>query len=255
MNDDDSLLTGFIDGELDGPRQSALIARLGAEAPLRERLALLQATARPVGAALARLLQEAPVERLKQRLAAATTAAPTRSNAVTPWRALAAGVALLIFVGGLGLGRLSQPRSGQPDAIEGWRDAVAEYAELYSAETFAGARSDPGAAAAQLGALSAKLGLELSPEKLRFDGLAFKAGFLLHYGSAPLGEIVLSDAQGAPVLFCILRGGQRDAPLTDAVHGAQHLTSWAHDGRGYLVIAPLPAAQVAEIAAKFSQEF
>ena len=257
--DDDVLLTGMVDGELDEGRRNALLARLANEAPLRERLEAIKAGGRPFRAAFDALLEEAPLERLKASLASLGPAAAPRPAFWSMPRSLAAGVAVAVFLAGFGLGRFAPHPAPEVQVAEpvgeDWRDAVAEYAALYTHETFANAPADDSARGAELKTLGAKLGIDLSPERTRIDNLAFKTATLLAYDGAPLGQLAYSDAQAAPVLFCIIADSRPDAPLVNEARGNFALTTWAHEGRGYMVIAHLPADRIAEIAGQLSQRF
>jgi anti-sigma factor RsiW len=259
--DDDALLTGLVDGELDAARKAALLTRLGAEAALRARLAAIEAGSRPFAPAFAILLDAAPIERMKASLAALPLpgegAAPRRFS--TAVRALAASLAVALFLGGFGLARLA-PQFGVQSRVassqsDGWRDAVAEYAALYTRGTFSTAPADAVAQAAGLASLGAKLGVDLTPERTRIDNLTLKAAFELAYDGAPLGQLAYSPAGGAPVLFCIFANSQPDAPLTNETRDNFALTSWARNGRAYMVIGQLPADQIAQIAGELSRRF
>src|SRR5450631_599078 len=96
--DDDALLTGLVDGELDAERKAALLARLALEAPLRARLEAIEAGSRPFAAAFAALLDDAPLARMKASLAtprpSQAFAAPRRFS--TAARALAASLAVAL---------------------------------------------------------------------------------------------------------------------------------------------------------------
>ena len=257
--DDDALLTGLVDGELDEASRTALLARLAREAPLRERLEAVKAGGRPFAAAFAALLDDAPMGRLKASLAALGPPAAAVPAFWRSARALAAGIAVAVFLAGFGLGRLAprqtpETRVAEP-ARENWRDAVAEYAALYTRETFAYAPTGAAAQGAELMALGAKLGIELTAERIKIDKLAFKAATSLAYDGAALGQLAYSDSEGATVLFCIIGSSRPDAPPANEIRKNFALTSWARGGRGYMVIAHLPATQVAEIAGQLALRF
>lgn len=252
-DDDDALLTGLVDGELDEPRKRALLARLQGEAPLRARLVEIEAGGRPFGAAFDLLLRLAPAAALNASLEAADRPAPQAREAAL-WRsarAIAAAIGVVVFLAGFGLGRLAPEFARGED----WRDAVAEYSSLYTRDTFANAQTDEANRATELKTLSAALGVALTPDKLKLDDLALKGAFALAYDGAPLGQLAYTDAAGAPVLFCIIADKRRDAPPANETRQKFALTTWARDGRGYMVIARLPADRVAEIASRLTQRF
>ena len=84
---------------------------------------------------------------------------------------------------------------------------------------------------------------------------AFASSRLLSYEGAPLGEIAYVDAHSSPVLFCVIANGGADTPNHSEKHGDLALSSWSHDGRGYLVIGRLPEEQVAELAQTLQARF
>jgi hypothetical protein len=55
-----------------------------------------------------------------------------------------------------------------------------------------------------------------------------------------LAEIVYVDAQGAPVLFCIIGGAGANARAQLETRGDLSLSSWTSGGKGFLVIGHLP---------------
>jgi anti-sigma factor RsiW len=63
-----------------------------------------------------------------------------------------------------------------------------------------------------------------------------------------LGEIAYADANGSPVLFCVIATGGADSPNHSEKRGDLALSSWSHGARGYLVIGRMPEEQVAELA-------
>ena len=233
-DDDDALLTGLVDNQLDEPERRALLARLEAEAPLRARLAKIEAGGRPFAAAFDLLLKEAPLAGLKASLQTADRASPKapRGPFWRSARAIAAGLGIVVFLAGFGLGRFAPHGARQED----WREAVAEYSSLYTRDTFANAQADEASRAAELNSLSTALGVALTPDKLKLDDLALKSAFALAYDGAPLGQFAYTDASGAPVLFCILADKRADAPPANETRQNFALTTWARDGRGYMVI-------------------
>jgi hypothetical protein len=88
------------------------------------------------------------------------------------------------------------------------------------------------------------VGVALTPEKVSLPGLRFESADLLSYEGAPLGEIAFVDAQGSPMLFCIIDNGGADTPNRSERRGDLALSSWSHGGRGYLVIGHMPKGQI-----------
>ena len=244
-DEDDGKLTAYLDGELDQAEQAALEARLASEPNLRERLEALRAAADRTRVAFAALLETAPVADMRARLDAALAATPAR--AAWPWRrsvaAIAAAVAIVAFAAGLGAGRWSGSL-GDADHDD-WRQAVVEYMELYTPESFGPAPSPRLAEA--LATLSQRLGAPLDVDRLQVPGLSLRVAIPLQYDGAPLGEIAYLDG-ATPVAFCITRNGEADAALTTSSRGGFAVASWAQGGRGFMLIGAIPSDRLTILA-------
>ncbi len=138
---------------------------------------------------------------------------------------------------------------------EDWRTAVVEYTDFYNADTFALNNPDAAREAEELRALSAKIGGALTPESVNLAGLRFKAAQILAYDGKPLGQISYVDADGAPVLFCVMADADADAPTRTETRGGLSLTSWSRRGLGYMVIGRLPAQRIADLATTLARRF
>jgi anti-sigma factor RsiW len=262
--DDDAELVAFIDGRLEGGAIHAIEARLAAEASLRERLALLQAGGRPFAPAFQALLDEAPIERLQASLAAMVEGErddkPRRAPSAFRVSRLAVAAAAILFCAGVVVGRnwpasitppseLAAPASGQH---EDWRQAVAEYMSLYTPDTLA---AEAASQQTELAALGAKIGLALTPERLALANLQFRGAQIFNFEGAPLGQLGYVDAATGPVLFCIISNSEPDAAIKAETREGFALASWAHGGRGYMLIGRLPANQIAELADSLRSRF
>ena len=95
---------------------------------------------------------------------------------------------------------------------ETWRTAVIEYMDLYTPDTFALSNPDSAVQARQLQAVSAKVGVDLTPEKVAVAGLRYRTSLNFSYEGDALTKIAYTDAGGAPVLFCVIANGKPDAP-------------------------------------------
>ena len=244
MTDDDTELVALIDNELDESARRALLARLAADEGLRERYDELRQTSAPIGAAFDALLEQAPLARLG-------TALPADQPLRQPpgrfaFEALAAGVAIgLLAAGAAAWAALSFGLIGPRD---GWRSAVVEYADLYTPETFSPLHPDAALQAAELSAVGARVGADLTPESVALPGLRLAAAFMLAYDGSPLGVIAFVDPSGAPVLFCILAKSAPDAPMRSERRGDLSLAWWSHSGRRHLVIGPIPVERAVSLA-------
>jgi anti-sigma factor RsiW len=266
--DDDARLLGYADGQLDGAAARALEARLAVDPGLRDRLALIRKGALPFASAFDALLATAPVARLdlslSELLAAQRVSAMARKSSSPSWTQatrLAAAIALLFI--GIGLGRLaptwptsSPDRTASSDRPrEDWRAAVAEYASLYTEDTFAAQPRDVATEAADLARLGAKVGVDLTPDRIAIADGQFRGTQILSYDGAPLGQIAYVDPNGHPILFCIFANDQPDAAMKRESRGDYSLASWERGGRGYMVIARAPQDQLAELANALMRKF
>ena len=102
--------------------------------------------------------------------------------------------------------------------------------------------------AIELSAAGERVGAKLTPEAVALPGLRFTVAFMLSFGGSPLAVIAYVDAQGAPVLLCIIKNHAPDAQVRSERRGELSLAYWSDDGRGYLVIGRIPEAQAVELA-------
>src|SRR5208337_2221034 len=234
MADEDTELVALIDNELEGDAKSHLIARLEADDALRKRYEALRDGGALIATSLQTLLERAPLGRL--RAALPPERAPRAASR------LFSGIGLRDFAAGIVVGLLAAGAAAwvafsfAPEIErEDWRAAVIEYMELYNNETFAVSNPDASLQAKELSAVGAYVGADLTPESVALSGLRFKAAQVLSYDGSPLGEIAYVDAQGAPLLFCVIANGAADAPMRSERRGEFSLSSWSRAGRGYLV--------------------
>jgi anti-sigma factor RsiW len=253
--EDDGQLVAYIDQQLGETERSALEARLAVDPLLRERLARLQEGGRPFAAAFNALLNAAPLERLGASLAALdadgqaeTSARPSQRFRL---RGLAAAAAILLFCAGVAVGRYGLP-PGEGSRDEDWRKAVAEYMSLYTPETFAAL---PPPREEDVAALGAKLGVDLSLQRVGLPNLQFKGAAIFAHEGAPLGQLAYLDPATGPVLFCIIRDSEEDAAMETSKRDGFAMASWARGGRGYMLIGRLPESRTAELADQLQRRF
>jgi anti-sigma factor RsiW len=250
--DDDAQLVAFIDRQLDENARSALEARLARDALLRERLARLQEGGRPFAPAFQALLDAAPVERLQAALGGDQRGEAARPQRLRLSRLAVAAAAILLFCLGILVGRYGPGRFGDDPRREDWREAVAEYMSLYTSDTFA---AEPPAHDDDLAALGAKIGLDLSVERVGLANLQFKDGEIFAYDGAPLVQLAYLDPASGPVLFCIIRNSESDAPMAAGRRDGFAVASWARGGRGYMLIGRLAVTQMAGLADSLQRRF
>jgi anti-sigma factor RsiW len=244
--DDDAQLVALLDGELDERTRSRLLVRIASDENLRSRYDALREAGASLALELESLLEEAPLSRLRTALLP-----EHRGGEASPrfpqvsFRALAAGVALCITAAGVGAWlALTLATPSKAD----WRSAVADYTNLYTNETFSPLRPDTSLEALELGAVGQRVGVKLTPESIALPGLRFTVAFMLSFKSSPLGAIAYVDAEGAPIMFCIIDNHGPDTPPRSERRGDISLASWSRAGRGYLVIGRIPVERAVELA-------
>ena len=102
--------------------------------------------------------------------------------------------------------------------------------------------------AAELSAVGAKVGANLTPENVALPGLRFTTAFMLAYEGSPLGVIAYVDPSGAPVLLCILANRAPDAPMRSERRGDLALAWWSRGGRSHLVIGHISEERAVALA-------
>lgn len=263
-DDDDTLLVAYIDKNLDEGARSALEARLAADADLRARLDRLQEGGRPFAPAFQALLDAAPIDRLKVSLAAIQAGEladkPSRRLLTVHASRFGVAAAVILFCAGIVVGRVwptgpahsPQTAGVASDRDEDWRQAVAEYMDLYTDETFSTVADSPGAGLSTVGA---KVGLNLTPERIALAKLQFKGAQILNFHGDPLGQLGYVDPATGPVLFCIIGNSEPDAGMKAERRGEFAVASWSRAGRGYMLIGRLPVDQTAELADSLERRF
>jgi anti-sigma factor RsiW len=251
MPDDEERLAALIDNELHGEEKAALLERLTRDEALRDRLAALRRDRDRLAASFDALLAQAPLERLRDAIPTADVRPPAaRKRGSTGWLALAAGITVGLLIAGAASWVM-----GSHGEQDDWRQAVVEYMELYTPDTFALANPDSAAEARQLQAVSAKVGVDLTPDKVAVPGLRYRAAFNLSYDGAPLAEIAYTHAGGAPVLFCVIANGKPDAPPRAVAREGLSYVTWSRGGRSYMFVAHMPEQQVADLAQTLTARF
>lgn len=254
---DDGILTAYLDGELAAAERAALERRLAVEPALQARLEELRRGARAFQPAYEALLSAAPAERLQAMLAelSVSNADAGRQSARGRWRRLAAiAAAIVIFLaGGLAGYFLPTLRPAEPP---GWRQVVAEYFVLVTPETLAVIPDDPATMSEGLIAISSKLALELTPEKLVLTDAELKRAQLYEFRGRPLVQLAYLSPADGPIAFCIIQNGRPDADLAFEQREGSNIVFWTKGGRGYMLIGKVPREALegyaGDLAARFS---
>jgi anti-sigma factor RsiW len=246
MSDDDPELVALIDNELDESRRTALLARLAADEPLRQRYEEFRQTGAPLATSLDELLTQAPLARLRGVLPAdEPLRRPSGRFAGIALRELAAGIVGILAGGAAAWVALSLGLLGER---QDWRRAVVEYTNLYTNETFSPLNPDASLQTIELNALGARVGVNLTPESVALPGLRFTVAFMLAYNGAPLGVVAYVDPSGEPVLLCIIANDAPDAPMRSERRDNLSLAWWSRGGRSRLVIGRIPEERAVALA-------
>lgn len=252
-SEDDALLTAYLDGELEPAARLLLEARLQSESGLRRRLELLEDARRGIAPAFDALLGVAPVDRLQALLADVQRQRAHNAQKRRIWRpaAMAAAIALLLLGGSVGF----LVSTLMPHEAPGWRQVVAEYQVLTTADTLAAIPDDPAFVGAEVAAASAKLDLPLDTQQLTLPDAALKRAQMFEFRGRPLAQFAYLAPEG-PVALCIINNGRPDADLAYEEREGSSIVFWTKDGRGYMVIGKVPRATLeayaAELAARIS---
>src|SRR5579872_2359094 len=254
---DDCRLVAYLDNQLDKAERGAIETRLNIEPDLRARFDKLAAGGLPFRAAFDVALAETPLERIRAKIDALAPLSEASRSAARPARRMSAAAAAIgLLVLGWGIGHYIPVPSAPPlvaSEDSDWRQAVAGYVSLYTTQTFTNAE-DTRSNETALTQLSQTLGVALSPVSIALPELTLQRVETLAYDGAPLGQIAYLDA-GEPIVFCIIRNGEKDAPLAIDKKDELAIASWAHDGRGYLVAGRASSDRVAALAEKLKARF
>jgi anti-sigma factor RsiW len=89
--------------------------------------------------------------------------------------------------------------------------------------------------------------LALDPDRLSIGDLAPRRAQLLQYEGVPLAQIGYVDG-AVPLAFCVIRDGEKDAPISLASKEGFRTASWAKGGRGYMLIGDAPPDRIGALA-------
>ena len=254
---DDGILTAYLDGELAAGERAALDRRLVAEPALQARLEELRRGERAFRPAYEALLSVAPAERLQAMftgLAAGNAEAGRRPSRGGSRRLAAIAAAVVLFLAGGLVGYLVPTL--RPVEPPGWRQVVAEYQTLTTAETLAAIPDDPAMLLEELTVLGSKLALSLAPDKLALPDVVLKRAQMFDFRGRPLVQLAYLSPADGPIAFCIIQNGRPDADLAFEQREGSNIVFWTRDGRGYMLIGKTPRealeAYAGDLAARFS---
>ncbi|WMY73398.1 anti-sigma factor [Buttiauxella selenatireducens] len=237
----DELLVAYLDNELSPTERQALEERLSHDALLAERLVLLERSSLPFKSAFAPLLDAAPAPRLQAYLTPPTAAVSRRQLIAAAVSFLALGV-----IGDRAFLHFSQPE-------ENWRELVAQYMALYTAETLVDTPL-PEALENQLRSTGQQLGLTLTSEKMMLPDATLKNARTLAYEDRRIAQITWLDPASGPLALCITgNAGQPMAAKSEQRLG-MNIVFWADKTHQFMVIGHGSAGNMSEIAQRLQRK-
>lgn len=238
-------LTAYLDGELDQQQATQVHERSLADAQLASTLAALQIDRDRMSQDYLALETGAPVGDLRSVLAMGTKPTVDIKAGGGNRKLLVAAACAACLVVGVLVGSGTDNRDG---IDKSWREAVAEYQVLYSAETLKWNAIAPAEVDITLKHLSDRIGVTLTRQALKLPIADFRRGQMLTFGSRPLVQLAYLHDGVTPVAFCITPDGASDAGLASQTLEGLRIVHWAKDGTSYMVIGDIPHEQLIGMA-------
>ncbi|TPG57004.1 anti-sigma factor family protein [Ewingella americana] len=235
----DEVLVAYLDNQLSRAEREQFARRLQEDEILSERLTLLSHSSLPFHDAFEPMLAQAPLAALQARLDAIPEA--VRPVGISRRRLLAASVSFLAV--GLLAGRYSAQVSA---ADSNWRERVAGYMSLYTAQTLADVNDTAEQQQQQLSRVQNTLGIALSPAALAVPGATLKNARILHYDDYDIAQISYLDEEYGPMALCITRSEQQNStPQESEIRQGMNVVYWRNAGYNFMFIGHCPAAEMA----------
>jgi anti-sigma factor RsiW len=202
--------------------------------------------AEPIPMTLARTIDRAPS-------GVAATLQPANLQRAPVWRAIAAGLAL-VLIGGAGGAYLTRAALPAPQQVAmSWLDQVAEYHLVYAAQK----RHLVEVPASETEHLQKWLfettGVAFTVPDLTASGLTFQGARLLVASGKPVAQLLYTDATDQVVALCFLAGGDASlgaghtTPVSRTAKGVE-MVWWKSDDASYVVVGPSTGIDLKPIA-------
>ncbi|GGK34804.1 Transmembrane transcriptional regulator (anti-sigma factor RsiW) [Pseudomonas koreensis] len=238
----DEQLTAYLDDELDPAYRSQLDGAIADDPLLSLRVQWLDRSSLPYKKAYDELAQQAPLDRLQARLDAIAPA--QRPGLSRRWFIGAAAAGLL--AGGVLADRLFI--AWQAQQSHNWRALVGDYMALYVPQTLDHLPSDEASQRAQLRAVDARLGLNLSPARVTLPGAELKRAQMLEYDGVPIAQLTYLDTRHGPLALCVIRSNSGSRPLAHERRHEMNVVYWTEGEHAWMLIGHNPAPALEDLA-------
>jgi anti-sigma factor RsiW len=243
----DEQLVAYLDDELDREQRSQLDSLIADDPLLNLRVQWLSRSNLPYRDAYDELARQAPLDRLQARLDAAPS--PQRPGFSRRWFIGAAAAGMVLA--GVAADRLFL--GWQAQQSHNWRELVGDYMALYVPQTLEHLATDEDSELAQLRTVDARLGLSLSPAKLKLPGAQFKRAQLLEYDGVPIAQMTWLDATHGPLALCVTRSNSGSQPLAHERRHGMNVVFWTEREHAWMLIGHNPAAELEGLAKMFKE--
>ncbi|WP_065261630.1 anti-sigma factor family protein [Pseudomonas bananamidigenes] len=243
----DEQLVAYLDEELDCEQRSQLDSLVADDPLLNLRVQWLSRSNLPYRDAYDELARQAPLDRLQARLDAAPS--PQRPGFSRRWfiGAAAAGMALA----GVAADRLFL--GWQAQQSNDWRERVGDYMAMYVPQTLEHLTTDEASQLAQLRTVDTRLGLSLSPAKLKLPSAQFKRAQLLEYDGVPIAQMTWLDATHGPLALCVTRSNSGSQALAHERRHGMNVVYWTEREHAWMLIGHNPIAELEDLAKMFKE--
>lgn len=241
MNDQESRLAAYVDGELDREQVQDVERLLAADPRARQMVRVQQETTALLRGACADSAYAPSPELTRLLLNQPIRTHPT----MRAMMAIAASLLLVTvsFSAGHYFGR-SAPVSEIAELV----NEVSEYHGVFAHETDH-LVDIPASRGAELAAwLGERLGRKLVIPDLSTAGLTFAGGRMLVVNGRPVAQLMYTRANDPPVGFCITRLNDPPASLQVTHRRSLDLAWWIAGGYAYMVVGALPGGQAEALA-------
>ena len=242
----DELIVAYLDGELDAAAKLAVEERLNRDSAFYDRFEFLGSNSVSMDAAFTTLLNDAPVERMKSKLPGASNLIDKSPALLNRRGFLGAACLMAGVVAGGGLVRFLS--SDEDASSRNWRAVVADYMQLYSADTLSNLSDDPSVKADQIARVANVMQLPLTTQGLMISGIPFKRAQLLTFNKKPLAQIAYLDPKYGPLALCVTHSSAGKADFHMEQRLGMSIIFWSSANHSFMVIGRNPPEQLEAIA-------